>query len=158
MSTLRPITHSVKKVTSKVCEKKFISLGRVLEYWGDVMGEEMAEYTEPVAIRVRKQGRGKNQYYNKTLHIAVPSAYSTTIAYRKGLILERINRLLPRENISDLLFVESSKPIKKPLKNKARELDKSEKDYLSSIVNDIEDDEIKERLLSMGQSFLKKDN
>lgn len=158
MSSLKPITRSVKEVTSKVCQKKFISLGRVLEHWGDIMGDDMGSYTEPSSIKVRKEGRGKQQSFHKTLLISVPPAYSTTLSYRKGMILERINRVLPREGIDDIQFVDSPRSIRKPMKKKKKILNEEEKDYLSSIVDDMEDGEIKERLLSMGQSFLEKED
>ena len=79
------------------------------------------------------------------------------ISYRKGMILERLSRVLPREGIIDVEFVPSSRKIKKKKKAKDKSLSEDEKSYLSSVLNDMEDDEIKERLLSMGQSFLNKD-
>ena len=158
MSSLRPIARSVKQVTSKVCEKKFISLGRVLALWGDIIGEEISAYAEPSGIKVRKVGRGKNQVFEKTLKISVVPAQSMKLAYRKGMILERINRLLPYEGITDLEFVPVARKIDVKIKKAEKDLSDNEKNYLSSVLDDIEDGEIKERLLSMGQSMLHKED
>jgi hypothetical protein len=158
MSYLKPIARSVKDVTSKVCQKKFISLGRVLDNWSDIIGEEMAIHAEPAAISVHRKGQGKNATYDKTLKISVAPAHSTALSYRKGMILERINRVLPREGIVDVIFVSSTKKIEKTRKEKKKPLSEDEKNYLSSVLDDMEDDEIKERLQSMGKSFLNKKN
>ncbi len=158
MSSLKPIARSVKQVTSKICQKKFISLGRVLDHWADIIGAEMADVAEPAAIKVKRQGRGKNQFFEKTLHIAVAPAHSMTLSYRKGIILERINRLLPREGIVDLHFVSSTRIIEKQTPKREKIMSEEEKNYLSSLLNDMEDDEIKQRLHSMGQSMFHRDD
>ncbi len=161
MSSLKPIARSVKKVTSNVCKKKFISLGRVLDHWSDIIGPEMAYYAEPASIKVRKKGYGKNQTFEKTLQIAVAPAHSMTVSYRKGMILERINRLLPYEGIIDLEFIPTTRRLEKTLKTKEKvqkTLSEKEKDFLSSILDDMEDGEIKDRLLSMGRSIINEQN
>lgn len=156
MSYLKPVARSVKDVTSKVCQKKFISLGRVLDNWTDIIGEEMSQHAQPSAIKVHRKGHGKNIRYDKTLKISVSPALATTLSYRKGMIMERINRTLPNEGIVDIEFIASTNKIVKKQNKKKKPLSEDEKNYLSSVVDDMEDNEIKERLQSMGKSFLKK--
>jgi len=156
MSYLKPVGRSVKDVTSKVCEKKFISLGRVLDHWEDIIGEEMSSYAEPAAIKVHRKGRDKKAVFEKILKIAVSPAHAMTLSYRKGMILERINRVLPREGIVDIEFIPAVRKATKAPKKREKTLSDDEKHYLSSVLDDIEDDEIKQRLLSMGESVLKK--
>lgn len=156
MSSLKPISRSVKSVTSKVCEKKFISLGRVLDHWHDIMGEDMASYAEPAALKVLRKGKDKNIKFTKILKVAVSPAHSMKLSYRKGMILERINRLLPHEGIVDIELVPFPRKMDKSMPKKDKPLSDDEKNYLSDVLNDMEDDEIKKKLHSMGQSFLKK--
>lgn len=117
------------------------------------MGEKFAHIAQPVKIHYRKNPKTKKQ--TATLDIATTSSYATTLPYQKDLILERINRIFGDQWISDIKFIASEvseAPISRRKINTP--LTGSEKKYLSTMLEEIDDPEFKARLESLGKAIL----
>tara|TARA_R110001592_G_scaffold16881_8_gene71535 strand:+ start:6043 stop:6507 length:465 start_codon:yes stop_codon:yes gene_type:complete len=150
---MRPLSEATSRVASKNFSRKYIALGRLVNQWTEIMGEGLADKAQPLKIHYRKAGKEKKPY--ALLDIATSASNATILNYQKGLILERINALFGDDWIKDIRFVVSelaqsevvAKKIKQPLTG-------GEKKYLSEVLDQIEDPDIKEKLESLGKAIL----
>ena len=156
MGGLKPLSHGVKSVSGKTFEKKFVAIGRVLDNWPAIVGEELAGKAQPSKIKMRK----KKGEYLRTLVIDVPASAATLIHYQKGLIMERMSRILGPEYIHDIDCISTGKAnIRGEVIAQKKEeviLDAEKESYLADSIKDIEDEELKSRLNAFGKSVLKK--
>jgi len=152
---MRPLSESTARVSGKCFERKYISLGRIVKHWADIVGPKLADKAAPIKINYRKGAKGKKP--TTTLDIAVDSANATVLHYQKGLILERINQLFGEEWISAIRFVHIPVNQSRPtIKKAAPPLSRDEKKLLSEAVSRITDSDIQARLLSLGEAIAQK--
>ena len=153
MSGPKLLSNAVPKVTGKVFGRKYIMLGRLLTQWTEIVGEDLAHKTTPVKLRSYKDYKtGKR---SSTLDIAASTADATVLHYRKDLILERLNLLFGEGLITAIRFVPKSIDEKKPVKSKFKKpLSLKEKTFLSDLLEDVEDDNIREKLQKLGKAIL----
>ncbi|MDP7141914.1 MAG: DciA family protein [Alphaproteobacteria bacterium] len=154
------LAKTLPRITNKVCNRKFVMLGRLLDHWEEIMGKELAGKTQPVKIRYFK-ARKKNDQPRATLEIAASAAESTALHYRKALIMERLNMIFGGDSwITDIKVVpqvannrkKSGNPLR--YKNKERTLLPSEKKSLDDALATVEDPEIKKKLTTFGKAVL----
>lgn len=161
MSDLRPVSDSVARLTKDTFSRKFVSLGRILSCWKDVVGPEMAGRTQPVKLHYRKPKSEKDKP-QAALDIAVTSADATLLHYQKDLILERINQLFGERWVTAIRFVHAAAntdvlaPEESPLASVR--LSKDELESVKAVVSGVEDEEIRNKLEKLGQDVLKKRN
>ena len=153
MCALKLVSDIVPKVTDKTFKRKYIALGRVVTHWEDIMGEKMAQVAQPLKLHYRKAKR-KGDKPTATLDVAVSSAQASLLIMQKGVLLEKINHVFGEQWITDIKFVHN--PISMPEKPQKTEkiLSNEKKDVLSSILDVVEDAEIKARLKTMGRAVL----
>ncbi|MGE4314431.1 MAG: DciA family protein [Pseudobdellovibrionaceae bacterium] len=154
MSGLKHLGEGIRSISGKTFEKKFVALGRLLEYWPSVIGEAFAADVQPVKIRTQKR---KSEMY-RILVVGVPPARSTLIHYQKGLILERIYRIMGPDFVHDIEFVESIGSAKAQAASKKEPeimLSEEQTEGLETLLADIEDEELKASLKNLGKSVLK---
>ncbi|GJL84751.1 MAG: hypothetical protein DHS20C02_05260 [Micavibrio sp.] len=150
---MRPVSEATRRVTGKSFSRKYISLGRILTHWNDIVGADLAQKAQPVKLRYIKHKEGKKP--QASLDIATTSADATLLHYQKDLILERINQIFGERWITAIRFVnvpantDGAKP-----KKQRKPLTDAEKNHLSSMLNDIGDPEIRRKLESMGEAML----
>ncbi len=149
---MRPLSEATSRVASKNFSKKYIAIGRLVEQWTDIMGEDFASKAQPVKIHYRKT---KDQKPCARLDIATSQSYATILAYQKDLILERINRIFGDKWITEVKFV-ISHTIDPPLTPKKANtpLTQDEKKYLSDVLDQISDQDYKQKLESLGKALL----
>ena len=153
MCALKLISDSVPRVTDKTFKRKYISLGRIVTRWKDIMGEKMAYIAQPLKIRYRKPCR-KGDPAEAILDIAASSANASLLVMQKGVLLEKINHIFGEQLITDIRFVHVPANIPEKLKKQTKPLTIEEKNSLSHMLKDIEDDAIRERLETMGKALL----
>lgn len=153
MSGLKPVSHSIKNISGKTFEKKFVALGRVLENWTEIIGGELAAQATPSRIKMQK----KKGDYLRTLVVDAPPALTTVLHYKKGLILERMARILGPDYIYDVVFEagEVRKETQSSTTSINEILTESEEATLEEFLANIEDEDLKSRLRSLGKSVLK---
>lgn len=117
------------------------------------MGQEFADKAVPIKINYRKKTRNKEQ--SATLDIATTSSYATILPYQKGVILERLNRLFGDNWITDIRFVAGNfEEAPKEKKKIISPLTQSEKKYLSSVLDEIDDPDLNAKLESLGKAII----
>jgi hypothetical protein len=156
MCALKLLSSAVPKVTDKAFKRKYIALGRIVTQWREIMGEKMADHAQPLKIHYRKPKR-KGDPARATLDITASSAQASLLIMQKGVILERINQIFGEALITDIRFVHQTTNVKntKTKKKHHTPLTEDEKNSLSNMLDTVEDDELKNRLSSMGEALLK---
>lgn len=159
MSDLRPLSATISQLTSATFSKKFVSLGRILNLWDDIVGSEMAVKAQPAKIHYRKP-KEKGERPQATLDIAVSSADAAVLHYQKDLILERINQLFGDKWVTGIRFVHRAHNGNENDAsdiNSLPRLSEGEKANLKASLTYIDDEEIRNRLEKLGQSVLRKE-
>lgn len=150
MSSFKPLSKTVKDITSKKFNKRFVMLGRLSNLWTEIVGDKIARHSVPSKIFYNR--------YKKTaiLQISITSSYAGKLIYQTGIILEKINSLLGPNIITDIKLVHV--PIncnKRPVKSKyiKKPLHEDQKEELHNIISEINDAQLKEKLEKFGTSF-----
>ncbi len=154
---MKTLSEATARIAGRSFQRKYVALGRIVSNWREIAGPSIADKAQPVKLHYRKSKDGGKP--TATLEIAASSADSTKMHYQKGLMLERINQIFGEVWITDIKFVAvvaNKVAFKKP-KKPPTPLTDEEKKTLSGMVLDIEDDGIKNSLLSLGQGILEKD-
>jgi len=158
---MRPLSDAVIKVTGKTFSRKYVALGRVLNHWPDIVGHDFASKAQPVKIHYRPQKEIKGRKAKPpeaTLEISTSTADATVMHYQKDLIIERMNQIFGEKWITSVRFVTTPanavRTVQKPRIKKPLSAEK--KNYLSGALASIQDDDMKQRLESLGASILTK--
>ena len=158
---MRPLSESTARIAGKTFERKYISLGRILSQWSDIVGEELASKAQPVKIHHQK-----NNKKGARLDIAASEAHATTLRMQVGLILERLNRLFGDQWITSIRFVsipinqdDYSKSMKKKRRDTIRNapLSGEDENFLAKTLEEIKDSDIKAKLEKLGQAIIKEE-
>lgn len=150
--SLRPVSDSLNRLTGQIFSRKYISLGRIVTSWREIVGAETALRTQPVKIRYRKGGaEGRPQ---AALDIAAASADAAVLQYRAGIILEKINAIFGDAIVTSIRFVHSPANAGFVAPKRERPLTEREKDDLSGMLAAVDDPDIRSRLESLGSRIL----
>lgn len=155
MAGLKPLSEKIPAIAGQVFSRKFVMLGRILTYWEDIVGTDLASKTQPAKLQYRK-AKDSSQRATATLDIAVSSADATILHYRKDLILERINQIFGERWVTAIRFVPKEteeQNFRKPAKPR-KPLTEQDKTYLSEVLETVDDPELKARLESLGRAIL----
>lgn len=149
---MRPISEATSRVTGQSFSRKYISLGRIVNSWSDIVGAALAGKAQPVKILYRK--KDKNQSPDAVLEVAASSADATLLHYQKDLILERINQIFGDRWITAVRFVAVAANSKvQKLKKSKIPLTEDEKSHLSGMLEFMPDDDLRVRLENLGQAI-----
>ncbi|MCE7886117.1 MAG: DUF721 domain-containing protein [Alphaproteobacteria bacterium PRO2] len=151
-SPMRPISEATARVSGQSFSRKYVSLGRVLSCWKEIVGDKLASKAQPVKINYRRREKGGNPV--AILDIAASSADSTLLHYQKDLILARINQIFGDQWVTAIRFVAA--PVNgKPKAKKTRiPLTEDEKNHLSGMLETLADPDIKARLETLGTAIM----
>lgn len=134
-------------------QRKYIALGRVVTHWKELVGPDMASRSAPAKIQYFKPKQASEKA-RATLEIAASSADCAVLVYQKDIILQKLEHFFGDRWITDVKFVHvEPKNVAKPPR-RTKTLTEDEKNYLSQVLEDVEDLDIKERLESLGKSIL----
>lgn len=155
MSDLRPISDSVARLTKGTFSRKFVSLGRILTSWPEIVGEDLAGRSQPVKLHYRKPKSAADKP-QASLDIAVSSADATLLHYQKDLILERINQIFGERWVHSIRFVHVAANTDDDWTPPPRALTEEETSRLNLSLEAVDDPEIRKRLEKLGQGVLRK--
>ncbi|QQG35435.1 MAG: DUF721 domain-containing protein [Micavibrio aeruginosavorus] len=155
MYGLKPLSEKIPAIADQAFARKFVMLGRILTHWQDIVGDDLANKTQPVKLHYRKTKDGSKRA-TASLDISTSSANATMLHYRKDLILERLNQIFGDRWITAIRFVpaEASEQDFKGRPEPRKTLTENDKLYLSEVLGAVEDPELKARLESLGQAML----
>lgn len=150
---MRSLSQITAKVVGRNFSRKYIALGRIVNHWNEIVGDDFADKAQPVKLNYRKHKESKKP--QALLDIATTGAHATALHYRKDLILERINRIFGEEWITGIRFVtapSNSNPVSPPKKTPA--LNAQEENYLTEMLDGVQDHDIKDRLRKLGRAII----
>ena len=104
MCALRLISSSIPRVAEKTFSRKYMAIGRIITYWPDIIGADLANKTQPIKINYRKTKR-RNEKPQAVLSIAATSSICSLLIMKKGVLLEKINQIFGDQWITDIRFV-----------------------------------------------------
>lgn len=137
----------------KMFQRKYIALGRIVTNWEEIVGENVSRRCQPVKIQYFK-AKVAGEKATATLEIAASSAECAVLMYQKDVLLQKLEMYFGDRWITNIKFmhIEPKQTIKAPKRTKP--LTDTEKNYLSQVLEEVDDPDIKERLKSLGQSIL----
>jgi len=150
---MRPVSEATSRIMGKNFSRKYIALGRIVKHWNEIVGANLADKAQPVKLRYIKHKQSKKP--QASLDIATTGADATLLHYQKDLILERINQIFGERWITAIRFVQvpANSKVLKP-KIPKTPLTGEEKNHLSSVLENIEDNDIRLKLESLGQAMM----
>ena len=133
-------------------ERKFVTLGRLLDHWDVIVGQDLAASTTPVKLTYRKKGKTAQL----GLVVSADSSQSMRLHYRKDLILAKVNQILGDKTVTDIKFVDQTtdRQARNSQERKPTSLTNQEKDVLSETLDEVEDPDLKEILERFGTSVM----
>lgn len=150
---MRPVSEATRRVTGHSFSRKYISLGRILSHWEDIVGKDLASKAQPVKLHYKKRKDGAKP--DASLDIAVNGAEATLLHYQKDLILERLNNIFGERWINAIRFVSMpSNTQGSRLKKAKAPLTEGQKKHLSSLLDSISDPDIRHKLENLGEALL----
>lgn len=151
--SLKLVSGTVPALLGKMFQRKYIALGRIVTHWKEIVGPDYAMRAQPSKIQYYKP-KVAGEKATATLEISASSATCADMVYRKDVILQTLEHIFGDRWVTDIKFIhiEPKMPAKPPRRTKT--LTEDEKNYLSQVLEGIEDPDIKERLANLGQSIL----
>jgi hypothetical protein len=150
---MRPVSEATARVTGQSFSRKYISLGRIVNCWNEIVGKDLAGKAQPVKINYRKKDRREKP--EASLDIAANPSVATLLHYQKDLIIERINQIFGERWITAIRFVAVPANQDRPRHDIKRiPLTGEEKNILSGMLQAVPDPDIRQRLESLGQEIM----
>jgi hypothetical protein len=149
---MKLISESVPSVTGRIFSKKYVRLGRILTHWEAIVGDDMADKTQPIKLSYHRNKEKKTQF---VLELAANSSDAMVLRYRVDLIIERINQIFGDDWIKAIKFVPVVSNERSRIKRTTRKtLTEDEKNYLSEVLKNTKDPELEEKLREFGEALL----
>lgn len=151
---MKPIAEPIARISGQSFSRKYVALGRIVNQWPQIVGQDLATKAQPVKVNYRKVQKDKKKL-QASLDIATSSADATILHYQKDLIIEKINNIFGEAWITAIRFVhvpankketKRSKPEVKPCAE--------EENSLRDILQNVEDQDIRNTLMNLGLSIL----
>lgn len=150
----RPVSEPISKLAGAAFSRKYVLLGRIMTHWAEIVGKDFAARATPEALRYQRSGKGDTKQVKVFLDIAATSADAAQLIYQQDLLIERMNQIFGETLVNGVRFIHKpANQIRKPLAPKKKPLTDDEKNTLSSMLNGIEDPDIRMGLESLGREI-----
>jgi len=138
-------------ITRPILKKRGFSNATLLQHWSEIVGDEMKTGVFPEKITYGKNGA--------VLYLKVTSgAFAVMVEHRKKVILERLAVFNGHGGITDIRVSQGNVPVKRIQKEEKTEvfLSENQQKELETKISGVEDNDLRESLLSLGKSILLK--
>lgn len=142
-------------ITKSIFAKRGFAEVKIINEWPQIVGTDLAKYSSPVKISFRS-----NERVNGILSIEVyDSAMSLKLSFMQDLIIEKIACYFNYKAVSKIKIIQ--KPGLFEVEDEAPEFKKinlsdMQKEQLQNLIKDVEDEDLRERLLALGSGILQK--
>jgi len=117
------------------------------------MGKQLAAQAQPLKIRYKKPKK-KGDRAEATLDVATSSAHASLLNMQKGMLLEKINYIFGEALVTDIRFVHTPANMEEKTSKQKKPLSEEEKNTLSEMLESIEDEDIRLKLMEMGSALI----
>lgn len=147
---LRALAMSLPRVTEKALGRRGFAEAGLLADWSSVVGSHLANLCAPCKLAFAKRGERRDG----TLTLRVESGHGPTLQHLEPQLLERINAYFGYAAVARLRLQQGPLPRRKTTASlDLPGLSGEEENDLCARVSDVEDEELRQALLSLGQSM-----
>ena len=132
-----------RSITKDIFKKRGFKEHKVITNWKDIVGDEISIYTIPESLT-----------HNKLLTIKCESSHALEFQYHIPKIIERITIMMGYPAVKSIRIKQGNiKNKNKALKIKKNAISKKNKEELNSILNKVNDENLKKKLINFSKSF-----
>ena len=132
-----------RSITKDIFKKRGFKEHKVITNWKDIVGDEISIYTIPESLT-----------HNKLLTIKCESSHALEFQYHIPKIIERITIMMGYPAVKSIRIKQGNiKNKNKAVKIKKNAISKKNKEELNSILNNINDENLKKKLINFSKSF-----
>jgi hypothetical protein len=132
-----------RSITKDIFKKRGFKEHKVITNWKDIVGDEISIYTIPESLT-----------QNKLLTIKCESSHALEFQYHIPKIIERITIMMGYPAVKSILIKQGNiKNKNKTVKIKKNTISKKNKEELHSILNKVNDENLKKKLINFSKSF-----
>lgn len=154
LSDLTSLAKSVNPLLRNILGERGMIFMELLNSWEQIIGKQQARYCLPQNVTFKKGERTGG-----CLNVAVLSgAFAMEIQQQQRQIIERVNSFLGYPAIDKIKIFQSGNPEnflidKKPIdKMKKKVVSKEDESYITELIKDINNDELRHVLQNIGRS------
>ena len=143
-----PLSKQMASLTKKLVGTRGFSNADLLLHWSDIVGEEMAKGVKPDKMTYPKGDREQ-----AVLHVRVSAgSFAVVVEHQKNIILEKINTFLGYNAVSDIKIKQEALEMKTDeTKQEEINLSKEQSIELSKKLENIKDEQLREKLFNIGK-------
>ena len=132
-----------RSITKDIFTKRGFTQHKVITNWKDIFGDEISIYTIPESLT-----------HNKLLTIKCESSHALEFQYHIPKIIERITIMMGYPAVKSIRIKQGNiKNKNKAVKIKKNAISKKNKEELNSILNKVNDENLKKKLINFSKSF-----
>lgn len=128
----------------------------LMNAWADIIGGQLGKHSRPEKILWPRRAHDDDPFQPATLVVACDGAQAIFFQHETDAIIERVNTFFGFNAISRIKIqqkpVASYSPEK--INETPKELTEAEKQRLTEMLGDIEDDELRQKLTKLGEGII----
>jgi hypothetical protein len=143
----RTLGSVLPQATDPIARRRGFQNGEILTRWAEIVGPEVAEKSSPDQLSYA-QGKG----IGGTLRVRVDSAWALELQHLEPVIIERINTFFGHAAVSHLKLIQA--PVSQatpPKREPTPEVTEAQRQAVDHVVADLEDDELRASLRTLGE-------
>ena len=148
---LERLTMEIKRITQPILGQRGFAGTDILEYWSDIVGENLSQGIRPEKLTFEKESRTHG-----TLHVkSAGGAFAILFEHQKPKVIERINCFFGYPAVSKIKITQGKLAFKQQTMLKPKKyISDREKDILKAKVADIEDQNLRTIVYNLGLTRL----
>ena len=148
---MKNLKSQIQNITKPIMRKNGFVTPKIIFDWPLIVGEYLAKYTTPIKIHYPAS---KN--CDGTLHIEVISAQSPIIQQLQPEIIEKIAVYCGFRAVARIKLIHTNKLPNEELEVKTKALTSEQSERLDKMLAGLEDGELRNKLMSMGEYVIRK--
>ena len=155
----RPLAALIAEGLDPVTRKRGFAGAELFSNWIDIVGERLARHSRPLALRWPVRGeKADPEVLNAaaTLDVAVTGAFAIELQHAMPLVVERLNALFGWRCVERLKLIQKPITPLAPQKPEPPPLSAAEYAALEERLRKIDDPELKQALLRLGDGVIRK--
>ena len=151
----RSVSEIVGKVLEPVLARRTGMTLDLIKAWPDLVGEEFCKTTRPEKINWPRRAHEDDPFKPAILVVACENSAALFFQHEQPAILERVNIFFGFEAISRITILQKSVVTAKPdKKNTPAKVTKTDEMRLATILEKIDDPDLKETLAKLGRGVI----
>ncbi len=150
---LSNLNKEIQKIARPLLGQHGFTQVELISHWHDILGEELAYGIKPVALCFQN-----NQRFNGVLKVRTAGgAFALLFEHKKAQVIERINTYFGYPAVKQIKIEQGGMKLNPTLTQTPEwPLDEEDLSDLMSKINDIQDDTLRQKMLDIGMSLLRK--